>query len=467
MLSTAQAMLEPVPFYMYDDPALLVGLMVECMAAKERDAEEGRRWSMPSFDLRYNSSRGTVHEFSASKYFVRMMMTHPWRTWDPKVAEVFIVPTDVEPVYLEEGSQGPCSARQYQVHLWGAIQALFEKPHIRAKQGADHFWMMSQNDPERLIEKHAPELAEEIRALNYLHFMSVGAMELFPLRSLEAHPVRESIFVLNGTRRKRAWRCSMPVPFVQSFPFADSAQESFASFTAWTRRKYLFYHQFSGLYQDDRSRELRTQALKIPGVPRYPQRVWVGDRFVESDSLLQGFRSSRFCFAIAGRKGGATRKFYDAVAHGCIPVVIMDQWRFSFSPFSGHVRHEDYAIFVPEERWLNDLPGVIRELEDMPYHKLAVRYRALRDVAPFLVYDRPDSHALGAVLLWELKGNCGINFPPDIHDERIYPVGVPLQRRLVRPGLNGTAVAQSLLAQSGPRALAFRSDPVFTLQFFG
>jgi hypothetical protein len=41
----------------------------------------------------------------------------------------------------------------------------FEKPHIRAKQGADHFWMMSQNDPERLIEKHAPELAEEIRAL--------------------------------------------------------------------------------------------------------------------------------------------------------------------------------------------------------------------------------------------------------------------------------------------------------------
>jgi hypothetical protein len=28
MLSTAQAMLEPVPFYMYDDPALLVGCLV-------------------------------------------------------------------------------------------------------------------------------------------------------------------------------------------------------------------------------------------------------------------------------------------------------------------------------------------------------------------------------------------------------------------------------------------------------
>ena len=37
----------------------------------------------------------------------------------------------------------------------------------------------------------------------------------------------------------------------------------------------------------------------------------------------------------------------------CHQVVIMDQWRFSFSPFSGHVRHEDYAIFVAEEARLS------------------------------------------------------------------------------------------------------------------
>ena len=38
---------------------------------------------------------------------------------------------------------------------------------------------------------------------NHLHFMSVGVIELFPLRSLMALPVvgeRDS-FVLNGTRR--------------------------------------------------------------------------------------------------------------------------------------------------------------------------------------------------------------------------------------------------------------------------
>ena len=41
----------------------------------------------------------------------------------------------------------------------------FEKPYVRVRQGADHFWMMSSNDPERMIEKHAPALAEHLRSL--------------------------------------------------------------------------------------------------------------------------------------------------------------------------------------------------------------------------------------------------------------------------------------------------------------
>lgn len=210
-----------VPFFLYDDPVLLFGFMGSCMELQENAIHERRRWMMPQLDLRYNSSIGTVHEFAASKYFVRMMMTHSWRTRDPSLAEIFIIPADVEPVYLE--ASGPCSAQHYQQHLWASLDAVFEKPYVRVRQGADHFWMMSSNDPERMIEKHAPALAEHLRSLNHLHFMSVGVIELFPLRSLMALPVvgeRDS-FVLNGTRRKRAWRCSMPVPFVHSFPFSN------------------------------------------------------------------------------------------------------------------------------------------------------------------------------------------------------------------------------------------------------
>lgn len=452
-----------VPFFLYDDPVLLFGFMGSCMELQENAIHERRRWMMPQLDLRYNSSIGTVHEFAASKYFVRMMMTHPWRTRDPSLAEIFIIPADVEPVYLE--ASGPCSAQHYQQHLWASLDAVFEKPYVRVRQGADHFWMMSSNDPERMIEKHAPALAEHLRSLNHLHFMSVGVIELFPLRSLMALPVvgeRDS-FVLNGTRRKRAWRCSMPVPFVHSFPFSNQGS-AFVSFQVWMRRKFLFYHQFSGFYQDDYSRLLRVQALKIPSVARSSDSVWVGDRFVESEELARGFRSSRFCFAIAGRRGGPTRKFYDAVANACIPVVVSDQWPFSFAPFPHHVRHEDYAVFIPEERWLKDLTGVIRQLEGMPLRELAARYRALREVAPLLVYDRPDSHALGAVLLWELQKNCGAGAP---RDEQRYPVDVPLSRPKPNKPVNGTAVAAHLLSQSGPHALVWRKDPKLAMRYVG
>ena len=33
----------------------------------------------------------------------------------------------------------------------------------------------------------------------------------------------------------------------------------------------------------------------------------------QRETAIEGFRSSRFCFAIAGNEGGPTRKFFDAV----------------------------------------------------------------------------------------------------------------------------------------------------------
>ncbi|CAJ1362982.1 unnamed protein product [Effrenium voratum] len=235
--------------------------------------------------------------------------------------------------------------------------------------------MMSANDPERLIEKYAPFVAQELRRVNHLHFLVVGVMELFPGRSLMALPAenQREVYVLNGTRRSRAWRCSLPVPFVHSFPFSEHG-----------------------------------------------------------------------------------------VAFSSFEVVVSDQWLFSFAPFPGHLQHEAYAVFVPEDRWLNDLAGVIRELEAMPRRELLARYKALREAAPVLVYDRPDSHALGSVLLWEMNSRCGHTR----RDEEMYPVGQPLRRPRPRK-VNGSRVAEALLRVSGPKALAWRRNPSYASQYIG
>eukprot|EP00439_Symbiodinium_sp_Y106_P084608 s128_g26.t1 len=146
----------PVPFFLYNNVTMLHGLMGHCMKRKTSVLENRSRWTVASVDLRYNASLGAVHEFAAAKYFNRMMMTHPWRTFEPSQAEVFIIPIDIDPSDLDADDSEFCGPQMYEQHLLETLGLLFEQAHITKRSGADHFWMMSANYPERLIEKFAP-----------------------------------------------------------------------------------------------------------------------------------------------------------------------------------------------------------------------------------------------------------------------------------------------------------------------
>ncbi|CAE7021884.1 unnamed protein product [Symbiodinium sp. CCMP2456] len=102
----------------------------------------------------------------------------------------------------------------------------------------------------------------------------------------------------------------------------------------------------------------------------------------------------------------------------------------------------------------------------MPRRELAARYRALQEVAPLLSYDRADSHALGSVLLWELRQHCGTN-PTSVRDDNLYPVDVPLRRRRHTSPLNGTQVAEELLRHGTSLSWKWHHDPATTSHFMG
>eukprot|EP00928_Gymnodinium_smaydae_P026902 TRINITY_DN20977_c0_g4_i1.p1 TRINITY_DN20977_c0_g4~~TRINITY_DN20977_c0_g4_i1.p1 ORF type:complete len:510 (-),score=80.45 TRINITY_DN20977_c0_g4_i1:279-1748(-) len=464
----------PVPFYMYEEEELLGGerFMDGCFGVGHHEdvdwwvQERVEEMGMPPVDLRYRPDTGVIHEFAATKYFVRMMRTHPWRVRDVHAAEAFVVPIDIEPVALQVS--GKCSFATFDDRLLRAMRYLLDRPGMEVAIGANHLWVMAQNFPEKFIRLHAPRAYGFLTQVQPMRHMIVGTIEMFPMREPRVVPVdyfgradgegstkalgpAASGYRLERTEAKtpRPWRCTLPMPFVQSFAFGppEPAQEDFDT---WMQRKYMFYHQFGGRYQGDDSKLLREHALLIPGLAAEADRAWIGDSFVSSEKLREGFARSRFCFAIAGRNGGPTRKFYDAVAHLCIPVVVSDQWAVAFAPFGRFVDHEAYAIFVPERRWLSDLPGVVRELESLPEAELRRRFAALQAAAPLLTYDRPDSYALGAATLWEAKMTCG--WPPGLmrNDSVLYPIRVDRPRYpLLGPGgVNGLQVASELRASA-------------------
>lgn len=81
------------------------------------------------------------------------------------------------------------------------------------------------------------------------------------------------------------------------------------------------------------------RAQGVRKVVKASERVVVGDAFVDSELLAQGFQSTPFCFCIAGCDGGATGKFDDAVVHEWLPVAIVDTCFFTAAPFSSLIDH--------------------------------------------------------------------------------------------------------------------------------
>lgn len=70
--------------------------------------------------------------------------------------------------------------------------------------------------------------------------------------------------------------------------------------------------------------------------------------------------SSTFCFHIKGDTP-TSRRFFDAIAAGCIPVIISDGMRQN-TPFPWRLDYEGFTVSVPEREWLRSPTDVVKRL---------------------------------------------------------------------------------------------------------
>ena len=79
-------------------------------------------------------------------------------------------------------------------------------------------------------------------------------------------------------------------------------------------------------------------------------------------------------------------RYYDALAAGCIPVLVNDMWDLMAAPFAHLVPHSQMAVRIPEHVFLQHLPGA-----------LALAH-GLNDQKTRLIVDRIQTHRNS--LLW-------------------------------------------------------------------
>eukprot|EP00746_Dinoflagellata_sp_MGD_P049124 gnl/MRDRNA2_/MRDRNA2_222413_c0_seq1.p1 gnl/MRDRNA2_/MRDRNA2_222413_c0~~gnl/MRDRNA2_/MRDRNA2_222413_c0_seq1.p1 ORF type:complete len:444 (-),score=66.72 gnl/MRDRNA2_/MRDRNA2_222413_c0_seq1:62-1345(-) len=403
--TSSTTVLKPVRFYIYTDPALNVS--INCTQEQNAKALWWRRHD----------------EFGADTFFVHMMLSHPWRTLHPEKAEVFVVPID--PVFSYHIGK-ECKGFNHGQRIANALRALENKKWFRRKNGQDHFWMLSHY--KRL--GHGAGVAWKILRGDHLWNKMVVAEEaLCP--GVPTPDEREQC----NSASDNPW-CTIPVPYLTSRGLPGYHFDA-GNFSAWLERDIIFYHRASthGQPTRKRAREVAT-STEVNTV--------VVEDHAPQEELSHEFLRSKFCFAIRG-DGPATRKFFDAIAALCIPVVISDKWYFLNAPFNRYIDYPSFTIFVPEEKWMNNLPGVLKDIQSIPLAKQKEMFDNLSRVRPLLVYLDHRGHALGALLLAEVMRRravktCREHFT--VHD--IYPLAEKIEAHRCKNPIDGIALAEQL-----------------------
>jgi len=108
---------------------------------------------------------------------------------------------------------------------------------------------------------------------------------------------------------------------------------------------------------------------------------------------------SKLCFVLDGDQPN-TQRIVEAVAHGCIPLVVSSRW---VPPFRRLVAWHKFAIFIREEE-VDRLPALLEELSNQP-QRLESMHGQLRSASHALIHGGSErwSYGFNAFLIAELN----------------------------------------------------------------
>lgn len=332
----------------------------------------------------------------------------------------------IDPVFSAHIHNGNCKGFRHDERIVAALKALANNKWFRRNKGRDHFWMLSHY--KRL--GHGAGNAWRVLRNDHIWTQMVVAEEaLCP--GVPTADEREQCAVAPAN----PW-CTIPVPYLTSRGLPAYRFDP-GNFTDWLQRDIVFFHRASTHGQGTRSK-----AREVSQVTNV--NTLVVEDHAPQEELSHEFLRSKFCFAIRG-DGPATRKFFDAVAALCIPVVISDKWYFLNAPFNRYIDYPAFTIFVPEERWMNDISGVIRDLLNISETKLREMFEHMSRARPLLLYLDQRGHALGSLLLTEVMRRRTVKTcREDFKKEDMYPLAEKIEEHRPRNPIDGIALARQV-----------------------
>ena len=104
---------------------------------------------------------------------------------------------------------------------------------------------------------------------------------------------------------------------------------------------------------------------------------------------------SKFCIIPTG-DSPSSKRLYDAIMHGCVPVIISDDLEF---PFSKQFDWDKAIVKIPEAQ-IGQMKNIIMHITDAEYHSLFQNLMDLRELVRFDKGSTPEN-GVGSIL-WDL-----------------------------------------------------------------
>lgn len=327
-------------------------------------------------------------QYAGETYFLHQLRGHRWRTRNPEEALLFVVPLYANAAFQPSMKGLSCNGTHYMELFDRTARAVAASPQYARHRGADHLlvsnsWRIALRAP-----KQVPWAPSQRSTDSFRHIFRnaiVGHME--------TRHAKDAGF----------WRCSVVSPYVANFderaaPHLRPPRERELSYYfqggANNRGSFGYALRQAALAQLETLDGAAISAFSLPGKPAPC-----------SDALRSNCKSARSAAAFRSRIASAkfnlllrgdsptSRRLYDGVASGAVPVLVSDLiWALGL-PFQCLVPWRDLAVTVAEAAFVSEA-GANGTLSNLSQLEPAILERMQRL-----------SNAHRRDLIWNLEGS--------------------------------------------------------------
>lgn len=331
--------------------------------------------------------------------WIELISKHPWRTFDPEKAKIFIIPAMVG--FRTNQPRLSCGGKTQDRILDDMAKQLLTEPTFIKNQGIDHLIVSSHfklrnNAKWRLMSENFLRVTRQIKFANF---------EILHNRNYNH----------KGSRIwPELWKCSLVVPYVDNSllnrpEITNSQRQKILTYDAWKQRHYdLFFiggldgrtsykarldinqglnshnlfRDFKFIYAASKSKSLgkTTEAMKNPCNQTKCETTNCAN-CLATDSMKSKYVNylvdSKFALVIHGDTP-STSRLYDAISSGAIPIIVSSDLYIEGLPFIDKVPFYDFCFFINESLNVEEIyQQIYKVVRETPEYILKYRFEKM------------------------------------------------------------------------------------------